>query len=73
MKIDKNIPLPAAPANSIVSTLKRMNVGDSIVIPANKMDSWRTRAAHMGLSIVSRPISATERRMWIVAKKGAKE
>lgn len=73
MKIDKNVPLPATPLNSIVGTLKQMNVGDSIVIPTNKMDSWRTRAAHMGLSIISRSISATERRMWIVAKKGAKE
>ena len=29
MKIDKNVPLPVTPLNSIVGTLKRMSVGDS--------------------------------------------
>lgn len=68
MQIEKNIPIPPTRRKgSICETLRRMEVGDSVVLPKGKDIGWRSSAKTLGMKVAARKISGTECRLWRVA------
>ncbi len=68
MNIEKNIPIPGLNrATGITVNLKKMAVGDSVVIERTKQNSWRTSAYHLNMKLVVHKLNATECRVWRVS------
>jgi len=68
MKIEKNIPITKSWASKKpsprIEILGKMEIGDSILVPINKVSSWRTLTFNMNIKIASRKISNTKARIW---------
>lgn len=70
MNIEKNIPMlrpKGKMPGSITTTLRAMEVGDSVVIPTAEAASWRSVARLNGFKIAFRKISDKEGRLWKTA------
>jgi hypothetical protein len=67
IKIDKNVPLPEAQGRGFSAALRKMKVGESIVIPLDARSSIRTLATRLGLRISVRTMeNGTHIRVWLV-------
>jgi hypothetical protein len=66
-QIDSGVPRLNERANTITATLKKMEVGQSIVIPKEKRGGAASVARHLGLKITTRTVSDTEVRLWRTA------
>jgi hypothetical protein len=67
MNIEKNIPIPddtRVGYGSVKRTLEQMEVGDSVVVPKEKVNYWRSVASVRGIKVVVRRISESECRVW---------
>jgi len=69
LKIEKGVPIPIGKTHitGMISTMRKMEVGDSVSIPAKKRASWSSCAKSANIKIVTRKISDTETRVWRVA------
>ena len=68
--IEKGIPIPprgAASGSSITVTVKRMEVGDSIVVDKHGNWSARVCSQRIGVKLCARRIDEKSWRMWRVA------
>ncbi len=70
MEIEKGIPIPNRNKSdySMSEILRKMAVGDSIVIEKKKSAGWRSSARSLGIRVATRPVSETETRLWRVAE-----
>lgn len=66
--IESNIPIPERKSGSdgILSLMRQMKVGDSVVIPTLKVPGARSAARVIGKRICGRKLSDTETRIWVV-------
>lgn len=63
IEIEKDVPVaPRRNSKGLSDALRRMNVGDSIVVDAT--DNCHTPARRLGIKIVIRSISQTKKRVW---------
>lgn len=67
VNIETGIPLPES-RGVVVQTLEKMNHGDSIVIPLEKVNTWRSLASKNKIGVVTRKVSDTEIRIWRVKR-----
>lgn len=73
MKIEKGIPIPKAIRSkgpTMKSALESMDVGDSVVIDSESLDSWRSAACDLKCKVSARIISQTKHRLWLTQKPG---
>lgn len=65
IKIEKGIPLaPSQGKPGFVSVLKKMNVGDSIVIPSPSANSIRATARYVNVKIAVRSLGDGKISVW---------
>ena len=68
MQIEHNVQIPPrANGGNVTKTLMQMAVGDSIVLPTTKLNSYRSICHHINYKTASRKISDTEHRLWRTA------
>lgn len=67
-RISKNIPVPAS-RGSIVDLLRRMKVGDSTVVEADKVHNapYYNAARRIGIKIALRTVKPGKQRVWRIA------
>jgi hypothetical protein len=67
LKIEKNVPIPAGRLgrNAWAETIRSMKPGDSLVLPKDRAESFRTSSRYHGKKVIVRSISETEARVWI--------
>lgn len=53
--IDKGVPLPQEKANSFIGILRKMQIGDSLVAPADKARASHTAARRLNVKFIIRP------------------
>lgn len=73
--IESHIPVPTdagqktgAPSKGYDQLLKRMKVGDSVVISRKSQPSFFNYARKLNIKITTRAIDQHTRRLWVVAK-----
>ena len=73
--IESHIPVPSnagqktgAPSKGYDKLLKRMKVGDSVVITRKSQPSFFNYARKLNIKITTRAIDQHTRRLWVVAK-----
>ena len=66
--IEHGIPIPPRKTHESESgmsaTLRKMGIGDSVVLPKTKLPTWRKRAKDIGIRLATRTISADSMRIW---------
>lgn len=70
LKIDRNVPIPPrtrAGNESITSVVRRMQVGDSLLVDRNWAHSIRACAHAAGIKMVVRRMSEDKARIWRAA------
>lgn len=67
VEIEKGVPLPPAIGKTgLAALLRRMEVGDSVVLPYARRGSITTAASHMGMKMTTRRLDADMMRVWRV-------
>lgn len=66
IKIEHGIPIPTNKAFGMTATMRKMKVGDSVVLPLSQRNSVHPAARHLKIKVATRKISATECRVWRV-------
>jgi hypothetical protein len=66
MKIEKNVPMPERSRNvmGLSALLKKMEIGDSIVIPKEKRNVAGSTARSAGVKIATRAEGSNSVRIW---------
>lgn len=69
IKIEKGIPIPgpAGALDTFVSVLRKMEIGDSLVLPYDKANSIYAFGRSLGVKFAVRKISAGSARVWRIA------
>jgi len=78
-KVQKNIPIPGrrTQAGKKTNFIKRLDLGDSFVVPivvgeSNPRVSWYNIAKRLDIKIAARRIDNHKLRIWIIEKDGEK-
>lgn len=69
IKIEKGVPIPESPntprkALGLTETLKKMEVGDSILLSRTRASACRSVADRIGIVITSRQVDKETSRIW---------
>lgn len=70
MKIESGIPIPEPKLrgeNSPSVILRKMQIGDSVVIALPSLAAWRSVARSLQIKITTRKVGADSARIWKVA------
>lgn len=66
--IETGIPMPKSTGRTgVAGALRRMNVGDSIVVPATYRTGIYTAARQIGVKVTTRMIDSEQMRVWRAA------
>ena len=60
LKIEKDVPIP----QTVISLLKSMEVGDSVVCNLNKCNRLRARASQTEIKVLTRKLENNLYRVW---------
>ena len=66
IQIEKGIPIPDR-GTGFTATMKKMEVGDSIIVVGKSNSTIHTVARNIGIKIAIRTVSETELRVWRTA------
>lgn len=66
IKIEKDIPLPEK-NSGLVANLKKLKIGDSFLVPANKRSTVVSAARYAGVKVATRQEGDSDVRIWRTA------